>query len=96
LKPLEALDRPTVKIREFLLAASFDSRDNVEWPTNGLTFDVVSNHARFGLLSDVRYDRYSVDTGFFFPIYRRLSGAINLGGIKRSLKSPMVGVSMIT
>ncbi|MFZ9520447.1 MAG: POTRA domain-containing protein [Silvanigrellaceae bacterium] len=84
LKPLEALDRPTVKIREFLLAASFDSRDNVEWPVNGMTFDVVSNHARFGLLSDVRYDRYSVDTGFFFPIYRRLSGAINLGGIKVS------------
>ncbi|MEN9825869.1 MAG: hypothetical protein RI953_1614 [Pseudomonadota bacterium] len=84
LKPLEALDRPTVKIREFLLAASFDSRDNVEWPTNGLTFDVVSNHARFGLFSDVKYDRYSVDSGLFFPIFRRISGAINVGGLKIS------------
>ncbi len=84
LKPLEALERPTVKIREMVLAASVDTRDSLEWPTSGLFVDLLSNHARFGFFSDVRYDRYSVDTSFFFPLAGRVSGAVNLGGLKIS------------
>ena len=83
-QPLEALERPTIKIHELVLGVSLDTRNNPEWPTSGLTMDVGSNHARFGLLSDVQYDRYSVDLGFFFPLWRRLSGAVNAGGLKIS------------
>lgn len=83
-KPLEALERPTVKIHELVFTASLDSRDSLEWPTRGGVFELSSNHARFGLLSDVQYDRYSADLSFFYPIYRRLSGAVNIGGFKIS------------
>lgn len=84
IKPLEALERPTVTIRELIVASSFDSRDSPEWPTRGLTLDLSANYARFGLLSDVRYDRYSVDSSWFFPVFKRLSGALNIGGLKVS------------
>lgn len=84
IKPLEALERPTVTIREFVLAAALDTRNSLEWPTTGVILDVHSNHARFGLGSNVQYDRYSVDTGWFFPIYKRFSGALNIGGLKIS------------
>lgn len=83
-QPLEALERPTIKIHELVFGVALDTRNNPEWPTNGLTLDVGSNHARFGLLSDVQYDRYSVDLGFFFPLWRRLTGAVNAGGLKIS------------
>jgi outer membrane protein assembly factor BamA len=83
-KPLEALERPTVKIREIVLAGSIDTRDSVEWPTKGVFFDLMTNYARFGLYSDVRYDRYSLDSSYFFPLYGRLSGALNLGALKIS------------
>ncbi|MEN9808593.1 MAG: hypothetical protein RLZZ488_160 [Pseudomonadota bacterium] len=84
IKPLEALERPTVTIREYVLAAALDTRNSLEWPTRGVILDVHSNHARFGLSSNVQYDRYSVDTGWFFPIFKRLSGALNIGGLKIS------------
>jgi outer membrane protein insertion porin family len=84
LQPLEALERPTIKIREFVLGLSIDTRNNVEWPTRGWTVDLTSSHARFGLSSDVQYDRYTSDLGYFFPIWRRLSGAINAGGVRVS------------
>ncbi|NBO37086.1 outer membrane protein assembly factor [bacterium] len=84
IQPLEALERPTVKIHEVVLSASLDTRNNLEWPTRGLTLDLASYHARFGLLSDVRYDRYSADAAFFIQIWERLSGAINAGGVKIS------------
>lgn len=83
-KPLEALERPTIKIREFVMGASIDTRNNIEWPTNGGTLELSTNHARFGLLSDVQYDRYSADTGFYFPIWKRLSGAVNAGVLRIS------------
>ena len=83
-KPLEALERPTVKIRELVLAGSVDTRDSVEWPTKGLFFDLTTNYARFGFYSDVRYDRFSADSSYFFPVYGRLSGALNLGALKVS------------
>lgn len=81
-RPLEALERPTIKIHEFVLGASLDTRNNMEWPTRGLNADIITNHARFGLSSDIQYDRYSLDTGFFFPLWQRLSGAVNLGGLR--------------
>ncbi|MEN9529319.1 MAG: hypothetical protein RI932_1192, partial [Pseudomonadota bacterium] len=84
LLPLEALERPTIKIREFVVALSLDTRNNVEWPTRGGTVDLSSSHARFGLYSDVQYDRYSSDLGYFFPIWKRLSGALNAGGVRVS------------
>jgi outer membrane protein assembly factor BamA len=83
-KPLEALERPTVKIREIALGLSLDTRDSIEWPTRGFIFDVNSNHARFGLQSDVSYDRYSFDSSIFFPVSGRFSGAFNLGAVKVS------------
>lgn len=79
---LDALDRPTVKIHEFVFGLSLDTRVNPEWPTSGGTFDFSSNHARFGLGSDVRFDRYSADFGYFFPVWKRISGAISSGGLK--------------
>ncbi|MEY4065104.1 MAG: hypothetical protein RIR26_1312 [Pseudomonadota bacterium] len=82
--PLEALERPTVKIHEFVLGAALDTRNSPEWPTQGVTLELMSNHARFGLLSDVQYDRYSLDAGYFVPIWNRLSAAFNAGGLKIS------------
>lgn len=82
--PLEALERPTVKIHEFVLGAALDTRNSPEWPTQGITLEVLSNHARFGLQSDVQYDRYSLDAGYFVPVWRRLSAAFNAGGLKIS------------
>ncbi|MBM3383027.1 MAG: hypothetical protein FJY29_11365 [Betaproteobacteria bacterium] len=84
LQPLEALERPTIKIREFVLGLSVDSRNNVEWPTRGGTVDLTSSHARFGLYSDVQYDRYTADLGYFFPLWKRVSGAVNAGGVRIS------------
>ncbi|MEY2988672.1 MAG: hypothetical protein RJB13_2193, partial [Pseudomonadota bacterium] len=84
LQTLEALDKPTVKIHEVVLGLSLDTRVNPEWPTSGGTFDLTSSHARFGLDSDVQFDRYSADFGYFFPIWGRLSGAISTGGLKVS------------
>lgn len=81
---LEALDKPTVKIHEFVFGLSLDTRLNPEWPTGGGTIDFSSNHARFGLNSDVQFDRYSVDFGYFFPIWDRFSGAVSTGGLKVS------------
>ncbi|NBX16077.1 MAG: outer membrane protein assembly factor [Proteobacteria bacterium] len=83
-KPLEALERPTVKIRELVIGGSVDTRDSIEWPTRGLFIDVAANYARFGFYSDVRYDRFSADSSLFFPLYGRLSGALNLGVLKVS------------
>lgn len=81
---LEALDKPTVKIHEFVFGLSLDTRVNPEWPTGGGTIDFSSNFARFGLYSDVQFDRYSVDFGYFFPIWERFSGALSTGGLKVS------------
>ena len=82
LQTLDALDKPTVKIHEIVFGLSLDTRVNPEWPTSGGTFDLSSNHARFGLDSDVRFDRYSADFAYFFPIWGRVSGAVSSGGLK--------------
>lgn len=84
LQTLDALDRPTVKIHEVVFGLSLDTRINPEWPISGGTFDFSSSHARFALDSDVRFDRYSVDFGYFFPIWGRMSGAVSTGGLKVS------------
>ena len=84
LAPFEALDRPTIRIHEIVLGASVDTRNVSEWPTSGSLSELTSSHARFGLLSDVQYDRYNVDVSTFFPIVDRLSGALSLGGMRLS------------
>lgn len=81
-QPLEALEKPTVRIHEYVFGVSLDTRLNPEWPTSGGTIDFTSNHARFGLASDVQFDRYNLDFGFYFPIWRRFSGALSTGGLK--------------
>jgi hypothetical protein len=82
LEPIEALDRPTLRIHEIVAGVSVDTRNNVEWPTSGSLIDLSSSHARFGLYSEVQYDRVGFDMSQYFPVYGRFSGAIG-GGISR-------------
>lgn len=78
---VQTLDSPSIQIRELLSSVSLDTRNNVAWPTSGSLYNLQAGFARFGLGSDVQFNRYlgSVDT--FFPIYKRLSGAISIGGV---------------
>ncbi len=82
LEPIEALDRPALRIHELVFGVGIDTRNNVEWPTSGALVDVFSSHARFGLFSEVQYDRVGLDISQYFPLYRRFSGAVG-GGISR-------------
>jgi outer membrane protein insertion porin family len=82
LEPIEALDRPTLRIHEVIFGVGIDTRNNVEWPTRGRILDISSSHARFGLYSEVEYDRISADISQYFPVYERWSGALG-GGIAR-------------
>ena len=82
LEPIEALDRPTLRIHEIIFGVGVDTRNNVEWPTRGTLVDVSSSHARFGLYSEVQYDRFGFDISQYFPIYGRFSGALG-GGVTK-------------
>jgi len=82
LEPIEALDRPTLRIHEMIFGVGVDTRNNVEWPTRGTLVDVSTAHARFGLYSEVQYDRFGFDISQYFPIYERFSGALG-GGITK-------------
>jgi outer membrane protein insertion porin family len=84
LTPLEALDPKRIRIHEVLVGTGFDNRNNRDWPTSGFLGDFSMGGARFGFLSDVQFNRYILDTGYFFPLYKRLSGAILLGGVRVS------------
>lgn len=82
LEPIEALDRPTLRIHEIVGGVSVDTRNNVEWPTSGALIDLFSSHARFGIYSEVQFDRVGFDVSQYFPVYGRFSGAFG-GGISR-------------
>ena len=81
-EPIEALDRPSLRIHEVEYGASLDTRNSVEWPTGGFLTEASASHARFGLWSEVQYDRFSFDFSKYFPIFGRFSGAIG-GGFMR-------------
>lgn len=78
-EPLQAINTPTLQIHEVVLRASFDTRDSVEWARRGMFHEVQSQHARFGLDSDVSYDRYTLSSSFFFPFLSRWSHALSVG-----------------
>ena len=80
LEPLEVINNPSLQIHEIVLRGAYDSRDSVEWARKGMFHEVVSQHARFGLDSDVSYDRYTVSTNFYFPFLSRWSHAV-AGGL---------------
>lgn len=77
---VQTIDSPSIQIREVLNGVSLDTRNNMAWPTSGGVYSLQYGFARFGLDSDVQYDHYLIDTDYFFPIYKRLSGAISFGG----------------
>jgi outer membrane protein assembly factor BamA len=78
-EPLQAINTPTLQIHEVVLRASFDTRDSIEWARRGMFHEIQTQHARFGLDSDVSYDRYTVSSSFFFPFLARWSHALSLG-----------------
>ena len=81
LEPLEVINNPSLQIHELVFKGAFDSRDSVEWARKGMYHEVVTQHARFGLDSDVSYDRYTVATNFFVPFLSRWSHAFSVGAI---------------
>ena len=78
-EPIEALDRPSLRIHEVTLGANIDTRNSVEWPTKGMNLDIYSSHARFGFFSEVQYDRAGLDLSKYYPIWGRFSGALGFG-----------------
>ena len=84
IEPLEALDRPTLRIHEIDFGLSLDTRNNIEWPTSGFLFEFNTNHARLELFSEVQYDRFGADFAQYFPIFENISGAVSFGGMSLS------------
>jgi outer membrane protein assembly factor BamA len=79
IEPLEVINNPSVQIHELVLKAAFDTRDSIEWARKGMYHEILSQHARFGLDSDVSYDRYTLSTNFFVPFLSRWSHAFSFG-----------------
>lgn len=77
---VQTIDSPSIRIREFLNGVSLDTRNSTGWPTSGGLYSMQFGMARFGMGSDVQYNRYLANIDYFFPIYKRLSGAISFGG----------------
>lgn len=77
---IQTLDQSSLRINEVGTTAALDTRDNREWATRGGLFELTYAMSRFGLTSEVQYDRYVADTNVYYPIWRRFSGAISLGG----------------
>ncbi|APJ02651.1 outer membrane protein assembly factor [Silvanigrella aquatica] len=77
---VQALDSPSIVIRELLSSISLDTRNNPAWPTSGSFYNAQFGMARFGFGSDVQFNRYNISVDTFFPIYKKLSGAISIGG----------------
>jgi outer membrane protein insertion porin family len=78
---VQAIDSPSLVIREYMNTVSIDNRNNLAWPTFGSLFSFGFGMARFGLGSDVQYNRYIPKMNFYFPIYKKLSGALLIGGV---------------
>jgi len=73
-------------------ALKVDSRDNAGWPTKGIYFVGSMNISREVLASDLNYTSYNASLKYYYPIYKRLSGAVYFGinqvrDIKSSLSS---------
>lgn len=77
---VQTIDSPSIRVREFLNGVSVDTRNNTGWPTSGGYYSFQFGVARFGMGSDVQYNRYLSNIDYFFPIYKKLSGAISFGG----------------
>ncbi|WP_186646687.1 BamA/OMP85 family outer membrane protein [Fluviispira vulneris] len=77
---VQVLDSPSIIIRELTSSVSLDNTDNPAWPTKGSRHNLQVSFARFGLGSEVQYNRYVLSTDLYFPLYKKLSGAITLGG----------------
>lgn len=77
---IQTIDSPSITIREFLTSVTLDTRDNIAWPTSGSFYNMQVGIARFGFGSDVQFNRYNGSIDTYFPIYKKLSGAISLGG----------------
>lgn len=54
------------------LALGYDSRDKVFNPTEGAKHKISFEHA--GLGGDVGFNKYTLDTGFYFPLFKGLIG----------------------
>ncbi len=74
------LDSPSIQIRELLGHLSLDTRNNIAWPTLGSLWNIQTGISRFGLGSAVQFNRYSGSLDTFFPLYKKLSGAVSIGG----------------
>ena len=77
---VQTLDSPSVTILELLTSATLDTRNNAAWPTSGSLYNLQVGIARFGFGSDVQFNRYNGSIDTYFPIYKKLSGAISFGG----------------
>lgn len=77
---VQTIDSPSIKVREFVNSVALDTRNSTGWPTAGGLYSARFGIARFGMGSDVQFNRYQMNADYFFPIYKKLSGAVSLGG----------------
>lgn len=77
---VQALDSPSILIHELLSSVTLDTRNNLAWPTSGSLYNFQFGAARFGFGSNVQFNRYNISLDSYFPIYKKLSGAISFGG----------------
>lgn len=57
------------------LALGYDSRDKVFNPTEGSKHRITFEHA--GLGGDVGFNKYTLDTGWYFPLFKGLIGFVH-------------------
>ena len=80
---LEALEYGKyLRAREFGGSVTLDTRNNREWPTLGTITELNYLGGRFGMQSDLQYDRYALESAWFTPVWGRLSFAL-AGGVTR-------------
>lgn len=77
---VQTLDSPSVTIKELVSTVTLDTRNNDAWPTAGSLINLQYGLARFGLGSQVQFNRINFSYDTFFPIYRKLSAGISFGG----------------
>ena len=77
---VQTIESPSISIKELLSSITLDTRNNIAWPTSGSLYNIQAGFARFGLGSQVQFNRYNFSVDSFFPIYKKLSGAVSIGG----------------
>lgn len=77
---VQTLDSPSVTVKELVSSVTLDTRNNEAWPTSGSLLNFQYGFARFGLGSQVQFNRFGFSYDTFFPIYKKLSAGISLGG----------------